>query len=105
MTGAAGALGSAMCERFVQDGVRVVVADVAIEPARALAERLDPSGVAALAVEVDMADYATVEAMVRTVLAWSGRIDIMVNNAGVAEESVRPGRCRSRPGSAPSTST
>ena len=35
-----------------------------------------------------MADYATVEAMVRTVLAWSGRIDIMVNNAGMAEESV-----------------
>ena len=38
VTGAAGALGSAMCERFVRDGVRAVVADVAIEPARALAE-------------------------------------------------------------------
>src|SRR4051794_23358482 len=34
VTGAAGALGSAMCERFVHDGIRVVVADVAIEPAR-----------------------------------------------------------------------
>ena len=88
VTGAAGALGSAMCERFVRDGVRVVVADVAIEPARALAERLDPTGATALAVEVDMADYATVDAMVKQVLAWSGRIDIMVNNAGVAEESV-----------------
>ena len=88
VTGAAGALGSAMCERFVRDDTRVVVADVAIDPARALAERLDPSGTAALAVAVDMADYATVDAMVATVLAWSGRIDIMVNNAGVAEESV-----------------
>ncbi len=88
VTGAAGALGSAMSERFVRDGVRVVVADVAIEPARALAERLDPSGAAALPVAVDMADYATVEAMVATVLDWSGRIDVMVNNAGVAEESV-----------------
>ena len=37
---------------------------------------------------VDVADYATVEAMVQTVLAWSGRIDIMVNNAGIGEESV-----------------
>jgi 3-oxoacyl-[acyl-carrier protein] reductase len=88
VTGAAGALGSAMCERFVRDGVRVVVADVAIEPARALAERLDPTGPTALAVEVDMADYATVDAMVKQVLTWSGRIDIMVNNAGVAEASV-----------------
>jgi 3-oxoacyl-[acyl-carrier protein] reductase len=77
-----------MCERFVRDGIRVVVADVAIEPARALAERLDPSGAVALPVAVDMADYTTVEAMVATVLDWSGRIDIMVNNAGVAEESV-----------------
>ena len=88
VTGAAGALGSAMCERFVRDGVRVVVADVAVEPARALAQRLDPSGATALPVAVDMADYATVEAMVETVLAWSGRIDIMVNNAGIGEELV-----------------
>jgi 3-oxoacyl-[acyl-carrier protein] reductase len=88
VTGAAGALGSAMSERFVRDGVRVVVADVALEAARALAERLDSSGASALAVGVDMADYPTVDAMVKRVLAWSGRIDIMVNNAGVAEASV-----------------
>ena len=88
VTGAAGALGSAMCERFVRDGIRVVVADVAIEPARALADRLDPTGAAALALAVDVADYATVEAMVEAVLAWSGRIDIMVNNAGIGEELV-----------------
>ena len=88
VTGAAGALGTAMCERFVRDGIRVVVADVAIEPAQALADRLDPTGAAALAVAVDVADYATVEAMVQAVLAWSGRIDIMVNNAGIGEESV-----------------
>src|SRR3954471_14422791 len=72
VTGAAGALGSAMCERFVHDGVRVVVADVAIAAARALAERLDPSGAIALPVDVDVTDYTTVEAMVRTVLDWSG---------------------------------
>jgi NAD(P)-dependent dehydrogenase (short-subunit alcohol dehydrogenase family) len=88
VTGAAGALGTAMCERFVRDGIRVIVADVAEAPARALADRLDPSGAAALPIIVDMADYATVEAMVARVLAWSGRIDIMVNNAGVAEDHV-----------------
>ena len=65
VTGAAGALGSAMCERFVRDGIRVVVADVAhragARPRRAArpvrAPRRSP-------VAVDVADYATVEAMV-----------------------------------------
>ena len=32
VTGAAGALGSAMSERFIRDGIRVVIADVALEP-------------------------------------------------------------------------
>ena len=49
VTGAAGALGTAMCERFVRDGIRVAVADVAVDRAHALAERLDPSGAAVVA--------------------------------------------------------
>jgi len=85
VTGAAGTLGSAMCERFVQDGIRVVIADVALEPARSLADRLDPTGRQALAVAVDVADYASVEAMTAAARTWSGRIDILVNNAGIAE--------------------
>ena len=52
VTGAAGALGTAMCERFVRDGIRIVVADVALEPAEVHARRLDPSGGEALAFEV-----------------------------------------------------
>ena len=88
VTGAAGALGTAMCERFVRDGVRVVVADVAIEPAEALARRLDPSGASAHAVVCDVTDYPSVESMVAETLAWAGRIDILVNNAGVSEGHV-----------------
>ncbi|MEP6637724.1 MAG: SDR family NAD(P)-dependent oxidoreductase [Chloroflexota bacterium] len=88
VTGAAGSLGTAMCERFRRDGVRVIVADVVIAQARALAERLDPSGRATLAVAVDVTDYASVESMVAAVVAWAGRIDILVNNAGVSEGHV-----------------
>ena len=85
VTGGSGALGTAMCERFVRDGVRVVVADVGLEPAEALARRLDPTGDRALAVAVDITSYPSVEAMVAAVLAWAGRIDILVNNAGIGE--------------------
>jgi NAD(P)-dependent dehydrogenase (short-subunit alcohol dehydrogenase family) len=85
VTGAAGALGTAMCERFVRDGVRVVVADVAIELAQALARRLDPSGTRARAIACDVTVYPSVESMVAETLAWAGRIDILINNAGVSE--------------------
>jgi NAD(P)-dependent dehydrogenase (short-subunit alcohol dehydrogenase family) len=85
VTGAAGALGTAMCERLVRDGLRVVVADLALDPAEALARRLDPSGDVALAVAADVTSYPSVEAMVAAALAWAGRIDILVNNAGIGE--------------------
>ena len=85
VTGAAGALGTAMCERFIRDRVRVVVADLVHEPAEALARRLDPSGSRALAVTVDVTSYPSVEAMVVATLDWAGRIDILVNNAGISE--------------------
>ena len=88
VTGAAGALGTAMCERFVHDGVRVVVADLSLERCEALAGRLDPTGRLALGAELDVTSYPSVEAMVGTVLAWAGRIDILVNNAGVSEGMV-----------------
>ncbi len=88
VTGAAGTLGTAMCERFRRDNVRIVVADVAFEPAEALARRLDPSGARAFAVAVDVTDYTSVEAMVVAALAWAGRIDILVNNAGISEGQV-----------------
>jgi 3-oxoacyl-[acyl-carrier protein] reductase len=88
VTGAAGALGTAMCERFVRDGVRVVVADVAIDRAQALATRLDPGGDWALAAVVDVTAYQSVQEMVAATLAWAGRIDILVNNAGISEGHV-----------------
>jgi 3-oxoacyl-[acyl-carrier protein] reductase len=85
VTGGSGALGTAMCERFVHDDVRVVVADVGLEPAEALARRLDVSGEMAIGVALDVTDYASAEAMVAAVLAWAGRVDILVNNAGIGE--------------------
>ncbi len=86
VTGGAGALGTAMCERFVRDGIRVVVADVELARSEEAADRLDPSGSAALGVAVDMTSYTSVEAMAGAAIAWAGRIDILVNNAGISEE-------------------
>ncbi len=88
VTGAAGTLGAAMCARFVRDGIAVVVADMALEPAQDLARRLTADGGRALPIAVDVTDYESVESMVAATLDWAGRLDILVNNAGVSEGHV-----------------
>ena len=89
VTGAAGTLGSAISERLLRDGHRVVLADVRPDVARALAHRLDPSGRKMLAVAVDVADEASVQSMTEDAVSWGGSLDILVNNAGVAERDNR----------------
>ena len=88
VTGAAGALGSAMTDASsatASGWSSPMWRSSRREPSP---QRLDPSGASALPVAVDVADYASVEAMVGAALAWAGRVDIMVNNAGIAEASV-----------------
>jgi NAD(P)-dependent dehydrogenase (short-subunit alcohol dehydrogenase family) len=80
VTGAAGGLGAAIVRRLLDDGLRVAVADLDAEAARALAARHDD----ALAVAVDVSDPASAEAMAATVLDAWGRVDVLVNNAGIA---------------------
>jgi 3-oxoacyl-[acyl-carrier protein] reductase len=87
VTGAAGTLGSAISERLLRDGHRVVLADVRLEAARDVAARLDPAGSQSQVVAVDVASEPSVGAMVEEAVAWGGSLDILVNNAGVAEVS------------------
>jgi 3-oxoacyl-[acyl-carrier protein] reductase len=85
VTGAAGALGSAMTTRLLADGLRVVLADVDLERTRAAAVRLDPDGSRTLAVAVDVTSWDSVEAGVAAAIAWGGSVDVLVNNAGIVE--------------------
>jgi NAD(P)-dependent dehydrogenase (short-subunit alcohol dehydrogenase family) len=80
ITGGAGGIGFAYARRFLAEGARVVIADVA--DARAAAEKLDGSG-RALGVTTDVSDGAAVRAMVEAAVARFGRIDVLVNNAAV----------------------
>jgi NAD(P)-dependent dehydrogenase (short-subunit alcohol dehydrogenase family) len=79
VTGAAGAIGSAIARRLAENGARVVIADINLEGARGVAERLPD----ALALEVDIRDGVAVEASVAATLERFGRLDVLVNNAGV----------------------
>lgn len=84
ITGAGSGLGRALALRHAALGDRVVCAD--IEPARALdtAATIEAAGGHALALAVDVADPAGVEALRAQVESAWGGIDVLVNNAGVS---------------------
>ena len=81
VTGAASGLGEGIAEKFAAEGAKVTVADIDEAGGAALAERL---GDAAEFVRVDVSDPAAIAALIDHVVAAHGRIDIMVNNAGVS---------------------
>lgn len=84
VTGAASGIGRGVAERFAHEGANVVVSDLKEGPLQALAGTLGHDRT--LAVCCDVASYDEVEALVHTAVERFGRLDVMVNNAGVASE-------------------
>ena len=78
VTGGSQGIGEACVRRFAQEGAQVVIADVADARGQALAAELG-----ALYVHCDVGDKAQVDALVAEVLRAHGRIDVLVNNAGI----------------------
>ena len=78
ITGAAQGIGAACARRFAAEGALVVLADVDDERGQRLAAEL--SG---LNVHCDVGNKAQVDQLVQQALAWQGRIDVLVNNAGI----------------------
>lgn len=83
ITGAASGIGFAIAERCVQEGMRVVLADIE-EPALLQAARaLEEAGGTILAVPTDVAKAEDVEALAQDTLDAFGAVDLLCNNAGV----------------------
>ena len=78
VTGGAQGIGEACARRFAREGASTVIADIADERGQALAAELG-----ALYVHCDVGDKAQVDAAVAQVLQAHGRIDVLVNNAGI----------------------
>jgi 3-oxoacyl-[acyl-carrier protein] reductase len=81
VTGAATGIGEAIARRLARAGAAVVIADLDRTGAETVAASI---GDTAYALETDITKAQSVESTVEQVLARSGRIDIMVNNAGIA---------------------
>ena len=83
VTGGGAGIGKAIVERLAREGAAVAIADRDLESARVLADSLTAHGGSALAVETDVADSKAVQQMADAVYAKFGRIDILINNAGI----------------------
>jgi len=83
VTGGAGGIGSAICQALAADGLGLVIADFLEEAAKNLAEEMRGQGSQAIALQVDVGDRASVSRMVQRSLESYGRIDFLINGAGV----------------------
>lgn len=83
VTGGGQGLGEGFALRFAEEGANVVIVDTNPVTARAVAERIEKLGRKAVAIEVDLRKIANADRMARETAATFGRIDILVNSAGV----------------------
>ncbi len=86
ITGGAGGIGFATARLMAARGAKVVLADIACDRAAALAADLP----GAIALELDLADEASTEAMIDATIAHFGRLDILHNNAALLDPALAP---------------
>jgi 3-oxoacyl-[acyl-carrier protein] reductase len=87
VTGGSAGIGRATAHRFAQEGCRIAAWDVNETAAQALLEGLRSAGGEALFRRVDVTDTAAVEAAVQDVVERWGRVDVLVNNAGITHDA------------------
>ncbi len=83
VTGAASGNGQAITSRFLADGATVAAVDVATDALERAAEEWRDHGERLLCIAADVSDAASVEAAIRAPVDRFGRLDVLVNNAGI----------------------
>lgn len=78
VTGGGSGFGAGICRRFAAEGARVMVADINMDAAQAIAEEIH-----GIAFEVDVAVGGSVATMAHAALDTFGKLDILINNAGI----------------------
>jgi 3-oxoacyl-[acyl-carrier protein] reductase len=88
ITGAAGGIGLTAAEVFAREGAKVAMADFNVEQGEERARELLQAGYEVTFFQVNVADRQSVDEMVDKVLAAYGKIDILINNAGITKDAM-----------------
>jgi len=83
VTGGGSGIGSAICLAFAKEGADVAVNDIDEEKAKKVAQIIIQLGQESMAVKADVSKSSEVKEMVEKILAKWGKIDTLVNNAGI----------------------
>jgi NAD(P)-dependent dehydrogenase (short-subunit alcohol dehydrogenase family) len=83
VTGAVGTIGRGICRQLTQEGMHIAVADLAQDEVDGFAGEIKASGGSALGIAVDVTSRGSTLKMAQDVIEAFGRIDVLVNNAGV----------------------
>lgn len=84
VTGGAAGIGEATARRFAEEGAVVIITDINIQAAEAVAQQINAGGGKAQARLQDVTDEALWESVVQDIVSSHGSLDVLVNNAGIA---------------------
>ena len=88
VTGASRGIGFAIAERLAKDGFDLAICGTRIETTQAAADKLKEHGVTVMARAVDVSDKDAVQAFVQETAKDFGRLDVLVNNAGITRDTL-----------------
>lgn len=87
ITGSGRGLGKEAALLFAEEGAKVVVCDINKEAADEVASAINGNGGEAMAARVDVTDAASIQTMADAVMQRFGKIDVLVNNAGITADA------------------
>ena len=87
VTGGGSGIGADVARRFAAEGAHVAVADLNMEGAQAVVDEIKEAGGRAVPFRTDVADEGDVRSLVEGTVEAFGSLDVVVNNAGISEDS------------------
>ena len=88
VTGGARGIGRAICERLAKEGAKLAIVDIMQETADKTVAEFRAQGIDAIAIAANVAKYEDAEASIKTVMEKYGRLDILVNCAGITKDNL-----------------
>ncbi len=83
ITGAGSGIGAATAKLFGHHGAKVIASDINLKNAQNTADAINASGGKASAIKTDVTQFEEVESLIANTVKEYGRLDVMVNNAGI----------------------